>query len=150
MAALPGRVLRSMFAEFVSQNLLWVAAFVVVANLWLFSLLQANVAGSQWVSPLQLPQLQRGGNSVIVDVNEPAEYARSHIPESVNMPLAQIKADNKALMKMQGKTAIVVCQTGSRSTRAAKQLVALGFKDVHMLRGGLAAWTKENLPLSTG
>lgn len=138
-----------MFAEFLSQNLLWVAAFVVVANLLLLSFLQANVKGAHMVSALELPKLQRGGKSVIIDVNEQGQFSQAHIPEAENFSLADITADNKALLAHKDKTVIVVCQTGSRSTKAARALVALGFTDVHVLRGGLMNWTKENLPVST-
>ncbi|MBT8115136.1 MAG: rhodanese-like domain-containing protein [Arenicella sp.] len=138
-----------MFAEFLSQNLLWVAAFVVVANLLVLSLLQANVKGAQTISALELPKLQRGDKAVIIDVNDEAQYSQSHIPQAVNFPVASINADNKDLQAHKNKTAIVVCQTGSRSSKAARSLIALGFTDVHILRGGLVYWTKENLPVSS-
>jgi len=137
-----------MFAEFLSQNLLWVAAFVVVANLLVISMLQANVKGAHSVSALELPQLQRDGKAVIIDVNDTAQFAQSHIPDAENFLLNDINANNKALLKYKDKTTIVVCQTGGRSTKAAKALLALGFTDVHMLRGGMTSWTKENLPVT--
>ena len=136
-----------MFAEFLSQNLLWVAAFVVIANLLVLSLLQANVRGAATVSALQLPQLQRGGKSVIIDVNDEALYAQSHIPDSINIPLSSISEDNKDLLAKKEKTVILVCSTGSKSTKAARQLVTMGFPNLHILKGGLQGWTKENLPV---
>lgn len=139
-----------MFSEFVMQNLLWFGALIVVANLLLFSMLQGNIKGVNSVSPLQLPQLQRGGKAVIIDVNDASTYAASHIPDAVNFPLESINAENKTLTKLKDKTAIVVCQSGTKSAKAAKALLSLGFKDIHTLRGGLMAWSKENLPLSNG
>ncbi|NND81017.1 MAG: rhodanese-like domain-containing protein [Gammaproteobacteria bacterium] len=138
-----------MFAEFVSQNLLWVAAFVVVANLLLWSYMQGSVKGVAFVSALEMPQLQRGGRSVIVDVNEPAQYAQSHIPAALNFPVSSLTADNNELLRHKDKTCIIVCQSGSRSAKAARTLQTLGFKDLHILRGGLMSWTKENLPVSS-
>lgn len=137
-----------MFTEFLSQNLLWVAAFVVVANLLVISVLQANVKGAHFVSALELPQLQRDGKAVIIDVNDATQFAQSHIPDAENFPLTDINANNTTLLKHKNKTAIVVCQTGSRSAKAAKSLLALGFTDVHMLRGGMTSWIKENLPVN--
>ena len=138
-----------MFAEFVSQNVLWVAAFVVVANLLVFSILQSNVRGVKVVPALQLPQLQRDRNHVIIDVNEAAQFNQSHIPDAKNFPLSAINADNKDLIALKEKTTIIVCQSGSRSSKAARQLQALGFTNLHILRGGLLAWTKENLPVTS-
>jgi len=138
-----------MFTEFISQNLLWVGAFVIVANLLLLSVLQSSVKGVGTISALQLPKLQRGGKSVIIDVNDENHFKLAHIPDSVNYPLNSINADNSKLTKLKNKTAILVCQTGTKSNKAAKRLVGLGFSDLHVLRGGLTGWTKENLPIST-
>ena len=138
-----------MFGEFVTQNIIWVGAFVIVANLLILSLLSGKVKGVSSISALSLPQLQRGGKSIILDVCEKTEFARSHIPDSINHPLSSINAENKSLMKFKDKTTIIICQSGTRSNKAAKKLVGLGFTDLHVLSGGLTAWTKENLPVIT-
>lgn len=138
-----------MFAEFVSQNILWVAAFVVVANLLVFSFLQGNVRGVTLVPALQLPQLQRDQNHVIIDVNEADQFNRSHIPDARNFPVSSINADNQELVSLKDKTTIIVCQTGGRSAKAARQLQAMGFSKLHILRGGMLAWSKENLPVTS-
>lgn len=137
-----------MFAEFVTQNIIWVGAFVVLANLLIWTMFQANVRGVATVPVLQLPKLQRSGNYVIIDVNEAAMFSSSHIPQAINFPLATLKPDNTDLIKLKDKTAIIVCQNGTKSAKAAKQLLQLGFKDLHILRGGLLAWTKESLPVT--
>jgi len=138
-----------MFSEFISENIIWVAAFVIIANLLMFSFIQGQVKGAKMVSALKLPQLQRDAKSVIVDVNDEKEFALSHISDSQNFPLASINSDNKALLKHKESTVILTCQSGTKSTKAAKILVGLGFNDVHILRGGLFGWTKENLPVSS-
>ena len=137
-----------MFSEFFSQNLLWFAALIIIANLLVLSFIQSRVKGANMVSALELPQLQRSGKSVIIDVNESKDFAISHIPDAINFPLDSINANNPSLLKHKGKTVIIVCQAGSKSTKAAKSLVYLGFEDVHILRGGLISWTKENLPVT--
>lgn len=135
-----------MFIEFVNQNIWWFLAFGLVFNLWLFSFMQGRVNGANMVSALELPALQRTGKSVIIDVSKADHYVASHIPNSLNFPVEEINSDNKALLKHKNSTTIVVCQTGSRSNTAAKQLVEAGFSNINVLRGGMAAWTKENLP----
>ena len=138
-----------MFSDFFSQNLIWFAALIIIANLLVLSFIQGRVKGANMVSALELPQLQRDGRSVIIDVNENKDYAISHIPDAINYTLNEITADNTKLLKHKDKTAIVVCQTGSKSTKAAKSLINLGFENVHILRGGLISWTKENLPVTS-
>jgi rhodanese-related sulfurtransferase len=41
----------------------------------------------------------------------------------------------------------VICRSGMRSGRAAKQLAQAGFTDVSNVRGGMMAWTSANLPV---
>jgi len=112
--------------------------------------MQGNVAGAKTVSALEMPQLQRDKKSLIIDVNLADHFASQHIPKSQNFPLEDLSADNKELLKHKDKTTVLVCQTGSRSTKAAKKLLALGFSNVNILRGGLVGWTKENLPVTSG
>lgn len=139
-----------MFIEFLNQNIWAVLAFAIVFNLLLMSIMQGQVKGASLVSPLEMPQLQRTGKSVVIDVNTAQQFAGQHIPNSTNIPLEKISADNKELLKHKNSTAILVCQSGNRSSKAAKLLVSLGFEKVNILRGGLMAWTKENLPVTSG
>lgn len=135
-----------MFNEFLSQNILWVGAFVVVFNLWVFSLLQGRVAGAKSISPLELPQIQRDSKTTIIDIRDPKDYNEQHLPGSINIPLPEINADNAKLLKHKDKSVIVTCHAGHQSGKAAKQLVTLGFDKIFMLNGGLLAWVKANMP----
>lgn len=136
-----------MLSEFVSLNIWWFFALALVLNLLLFSFLQGTVRGASSVSVLEMPALQRTGKSVIYDVNTAKQYAIAHIAGSVNLDLKDITADNKSLLKHKDHTVILVCQSGTTSTKAAKALVGLGFSKVNTLKGGLLAWQKENMPL---
>lgn len=138
-----------MFVDFINQNIIWFIAWAVLLNLLIFSYLRGGIKGASLVSALEMPALQRGNKSVVLDVNKPEHFALSHIPQSTNIPLEEINDDNAKILKLKEKTVILTCQTGSRSQTAAKKLVALGFSDVNVLRGGIMAWTKENLPVSS-
>ena len=47
-----------------------------------------------------------------------------------------------------GKTIVTVCASGHRSAAAARTLTRAGH-DVLNLHGGMSAWTRAGLPLST-
>ena len=115
----------------------------------ILSYIRGGVAGAKQVSVLEMPTLQRGGKSIVIDVNKSDVYANSHIPKAINIPLEDIAEGNKELSKHKSKTVILTCQSGGRSQSAAKKLIAMGFENVNILRGGLMAWTKENLPVSS-
>ncbi len=138
-----------MFVDFINQNILWFIAWAVLFNLLVFSYIRGSVSGANQVSALEMPALQRSGKSIIIDVNKAEHYAVSHIPQAINIPLEDIGNDNSALLKHKDKTVILACQSGSRSQNAAKKLIALGFSNINILRGGLMAWTKENLPIES-
>jgi rhodanese-related sulfurtransferase len=44
----------------------------------------------------------------------------------------------------------LVCRTGTGSAEAARKLAKAGFKQVHWLDGGIAAWQQAQLPLVKG
>ena len=136
-----------MFIEFVNENIGWFLALVVVANLLLWSMIQNRVIGANLVSALEMPSLQRKGKSMLIDVNKADSFNTGHIPSAINMPLESFDVNDKTINKHKDSAIILMCQTGTRSTKAAKQLVKAGFSNVNILRGGLLSWTKENLPL---
>ena len=138
-----------MFVEFFNQNIWLFVALIVILNLLVLSLFQGRVKGVKTISALEMPQLQRTDNCVVIDVNTSTDFNSSHIPNSVNFQLDDLNADNKALLKHKDDTTILVCQSGTRSVKAAKQLVELGFTNLTILRGGLLSWTKENLPVTS-
>jgi rhodanese-related sulfurtransferase len=45
---------------------------------------------------------------------------------------------------------ILVCKSGSRSSRAVAIAKKLGFENAQSLSGGLAAWRNANLPVEKG
>ena len=138
-----------MFTEFFNQNILLFLVLIVVFNLLILSILSARVKGAKSISALEMPQLQRNENCVVIDVNLSKDFATSHIPSSINFPLEEISDQNNALLNHKNKTTVLVCQTGTRSAKAAKKLVSLGFSDVTILTGGLFNWSKENLPTTS-
>jgi len=60
----------------------------------------------------------------------------------------QILQASDMLKKHKEKTVVVYDDSGSLGASAARQLTAQGFTRAFNLRGGIAAWRAENLPLS--
>jgi rhodanese-related sulfurtransferase len=135
-----------MYLEFVSQNLfLFGALAIVIALLLLLPVIQ-SAQGIKQVAALHLPQLQRE-NHIVVDVSEPKEYERAHLPDAINIPLQKLLDNHKKLNKHQDHNIILTCQNGTKSATAARHLKKSGFEKVFVLSGGLLGWQKENLPV---
>lgn len=45
------------------------------------------------------------------------------------------------------KLLILYCHTGNRSKKAAKKAINTGFKNVYIIKGGLAEWQSHSLPV---
>ncbi|NRR30865.1 rhodanese-like domain-containing protein [Oxalobacteraceae bacterium] len=97
---------------------------------------------------LQVTQLINRGKATIVDVRDPAEFAKGHLPDAKNIPLAELDKRIGELEKAKSKSVIVICQSGARAATAAGKLEKAGFTDVHNLEGGIAAWTTAGLPIA--
>ena len=80
---------------------------------------------------------------VVVDVREPREFKRGHIPQAQLVPLGKLLVDPPELPDL--RTVVLVCQSGRRSTRAAATLRSKGRKNVIILRGGMLAWEAAGL-----
>jgi rhodanese-related sulfurtransferase len=102
--------------------------------------------GSTAVAPNGAIRMMNEG-AVLVDVRPVNQFKDGHIAGARNVPGDQIAADAKALEKLSGKTLIMCCDTGSTAGAAVRTLTRAGIKNVFSLRGGLAAWRQENLPI---
>jgi rhodanese-related sulfurtransferase/rubrerythrin len=74
----------------------------------------------------------------LIDVREPKEYNRGHIPGARLIPMSGI-ADNIDSIDT-SKTVITYCQRGVRSRSAAALLKRSGFTEVFSMTGGIEAW----------
>ena len=81
-------------------------------------------------------------NYILLDVRTPDEFASAHIPTAKNFPDYEIKADAETRLQDKNAFIIVYCKTGVRSSGAAKNLLSLGYTNVHDL-GGIVAWPYE-------
>jgi len=105
--------------------------------------------GSTAIVPNDVIRMMNEG-AVLVDVRPASQFKDGHIAGARNVPGDQIAADAKVLEKLAGKTLIMCCDTGSTASAALRTLARAGFKNVFSLRGGLAAWRQDNLPVVKG
>jgi rhodanese-related sulfurtransferase len=131
--------------KFIIDNIFLVAIAVLAGGALLWPALAPR---GKRASPLQLTQMINRGKTTIVDVRSSEEFAAGHLRDAKHIPLADLGARIGELDKSKNRTVIMVCQTGARSDKAARQLQAAGFEDVHSLEGGLAAWKAAGLPLT--
>lgn len=99
---------------------------------------------ADYIAPRKLWQaIHAAYPPLIVDVREPREFKRFHIPGARLISLPDLLKNPGQLDS--GMDLVLVCQGGRRSSRAASRLVETGFASVQVLQGGMAAWEAANL-----
>ncbi len=86
------------------------------------------------------------GEVQLIDVREPAEFAREHIPGARLLPLSSL--DPAQLRPEPGKRLVVHCLSGKRSTQAIEKLQAAGIADAANFTGGIGAWKQAGYPVA--
>jgi rhodanese-related sulfurtransferase len=77
--------------------------------------------------------------AILVDIRDPDEYARAHIPCARNLPLARIG-------RIDGAPEVIFhCKSGMRTAANAAALAAVTDAPAYLLEGGLDAWRKAGL-----
>ena len=97
------------------------------------------------LSPQEVQGRLATGRAVLVDIREPDEFARSHIPSALSQPLSALERAH--LTVDPGTDVIFTCRTGMRTTGACDRLAARVEGDAYVLDGGLNAWAKAGLPI---
>ena len=90
-------------------------------------------------------QLNNGSEPpIIIDVRQPREYERGHLPQAKLSPLSRLLTNIQGLPY--DSHIILVCQTGKRSQQAAQLLQNEGYTNVAMVQNGMRAWKNRHLP----
>ncbi|AGA32762.1 Rhodanese-related sulfurtransferase [Thioalkalivibrio nitratireducens DSM 14787] len=102
--------------------------------------------------------IEAGEPWLVVDVREPYEYRRLHVPGSLLIPRGLLEGAAepgsrhriRALSEARNRPVALLCATGARSALAAVVLEEMGFSDVVNVAGGIRLWDAEELPTETG
>ncbi|MFK7775278.1 MAG: rhodanese-like domain-containing protein [Saprospiraceae bacterium] len=78
---------------------------------------------------MDLRNIVKQSNTVIIDVREPYEFAAGHAVGAINIPLGTIPTSLIDIKKM-GNPVVVYCRSGMRSANAMSFLKAQGVQDI--------------------
>lgn len=85
------------------------------------------------------------GSAVLIDIREPMEHAREHIPCAKLVPLSRIKTEDFSAEHARVPAAIFHCASGQRTKTNYPQLCETGFREVYVLEGGIGGWKQAGL-----
>ncbi len=99
------------------------------------------------ISPAELKARLDAGRATLVDIREADEFARSHVPGARSQPLSGW--ENAHLTIDPDADVVFTCRSGMRTAGACDRLAARVAGEAFVLSGGLDAWVKAGLPVST-
>ena len=129
---------------FVGNHPYLVGAFVVLLALFIRNEMSR---GGATVSAQELVQLVNNEGAIIIDVRDKAEFDAGHIVDAINIPYSNIESRTDELKKYQEKPIVLACKMGQHSGAAGTALRKAGFENVSRLRGGIAEWRGQSLPV---
>lgn len=90
------------------------------------------------ISPAEAKRRIDAG-AMLIDIRNPDEYARAHIPCARNVPMARID-------RIDGAPEVIFhCKSGMRTAANADALAACSDAPVYLMEGGFDAWQKAGL-----
>lgn len=130
--------------KFLLDNWILVSIALTSGGLLVWPLMRSSSSGRIGTAEA-VRQINRE-KAVLVDVSEPDEYAAGHASGARNIPLRQLEG-SKLLPTNKTLPLLLMCPTGSRSSRAAAQLRQAGYEKAVVVAGGTAAWREASLPV---
>ncbi|MBL1278323.1 MAG: rhodanese-like domain-containing protein [Ectothiorhodospiraceae bacterium] len=109
----------------------------------------------QEIFPWDLVDELENHSILLIDVSEPDEFSRAHIPDSLNVARGILESaceydyDDTVpeLAAGRERNIVVICRSGRRSALAAHTLLQMGFSKVRSLKTGLRGWNDGEYPL---
>ncbi|MBP8172928.1 MAG: rhodanese-like domain-containing protein [Aeromonadaceae bacterium] len=137
------------YIDFITRNPVLSVAWVGLLLAVIYTSIRALLSPVRQIGHHEATMLINRQQGVVVDVRTQDEFAKGHLVDAINLPVGQIDSNNLTLIeKHKDAPTIVVCESGQRAQGAAQALVKAGFKQVFILRGGMASWRAESLPVT--
>ncbi len=107
------------------------------------------------ILPWDLAKLIDSKDVFLLDVREPHEFCRLHIPGSINVPRGVLEQACEwdyeetvpSLAQRKEMEIVVICRSGKRSLLAAERMLEMGFSNVSSLMTGVKGWNDFEQPL---
>ena len=96
------------------------------------------------VEDLATALIEQRGDFKLIDVRMPEEFEKGSIADAVNIPIAQLVAQD-VLSGLPTDRKVIVYSNGSENAAKATVMLRLSGIDAHLLTGGYNAWHKRIL-----
>jgi rhodanese-related sulfurtransferase len=133
--------------EYVTHHPMLAAAAVLALVVVAIHESRVRASGFAAISSQDLIRLMNQG-ALVLDIRKPDEFAAGHVNGAKQLPSDQILTAGETFKRFKEKPVVVYCESGSLAAAAVRQLNRQGFTKAFSLRGGLAGWRADNLPVT--
>jgi len=118
-----------------------------------------RIEGGRVISVDEAKAIFDSGKALFIDVRNPLNFGRGHIPSAIAMPFdgkeagQPEKSDFRKKLPVHKGASIVFYShgpTGWKSYRAALEAIRAGYGNVMWMREGLEGWRSKGYPISVG
>ncbi len=134
------------YLQFAAHHWLLVTALAIIVILIVADELHRRIRGALEIEPAAAVALINRG-ALVVDCRKAEDHAAGHITGSRHIPLTELEKRSEELKRKKAKPVLAIGANPREAAQAASVLRRTGIETVFTLKGGLAAWTKQHLPL---
>ncbi len=87
--------------------------------------------------------LGEGGETAFIDVREEGQHGAGHPLLAVNLPYSRLEIAIRRLVPRHSCRIVLVDDGDGVALKAARRLAGLGYDAIHVLAGGIAAWSAD-------
>lgn len=131
------------FLTFISEQ--WLLVSVLVLLIYAFAFSERARSGKP-LSPQEVTRLINREEGVVVDLRDTKAYGDGHIAGALHIPHTSFASRETELEKHKDKTIVLADKMGQHAGSIGKKLKQQGY-DARRLRGGMAEWVHQGLPL---
>ena len=91
-------------------------------------------------------KIAHGQPPAVVDCRTGFEFRAGHIPGAIHAPIWKILLQPASLPRDKNAELVVLCELGPRAVMGKVLLGLLGYRNVTLLAGHMAAWRRLGLP----
>ena len=132
------------FFAFIGDNFL---AVVVLLSLISILIIYERKKGGVKLDASEITRLINKNSPFVYDLRSSAEYSAGSIAGAINIQASNLTKGDSLFKANDQDCIILICKTGTASSKAAGDLKKQGFTNVNVLSGGMMNWTQSGMPL---
>lgn len=122
-------------------------AVAAIASVGLLAGCSSNNEATKKVDPVEFSEVIAQPSVIILDVRTPEEFNAGHIPNAININVADSNFSSEVSKLDKNATVAVYCRSANRSAVATNEMAELGFTDMYDMQGGIIDWEAAGGPV---